>query len=291
MSAAARWPRPRLLATGLAALSCLLPVAASATERIAVVLSAENARDAALAENLAEVAIAKLAESASELVGARELSRLLERTRDGETIAACLSESACLVHLRSELSVASIVEGKLRREGTRITLELQLLEADTGKQRRRVSRTSDDAVAELVEATREGVDELFRRAPGAKVADAPPMAAPLPTLRSYKQAVTGPTPVLVLPPQPPPPTPPDSLRTTVAYGSATVAALSLSAAVVFGVLARQQPSGATRLEAQDKLEQQRAFATTANVLWISSGVFTAISVLAFSPIGRNQAHK
>jgi hypothetical protein len=60
---------------------------------------------------------------------------------------------------------------------------------------------------------------------------------------------------------------------------------------VFGVLARQQPSGATRLEAQDKLEQQRAFATTANVLWISSGVFTAISVLAFSPIGRNQAHK
>jgi TolB-like protein len=266
-----------------------------AADRIAVVISTTNAKDLPLAENLAEVVIAQLAEDRTgELVGTRELSRLLARTHDGKEVAACVSEAACLAQLREELVIALVVEGKLRRDGALITLDLQLLDADTGKQRRHVSRTSDEAVTELVQATRASVDELFAPIPQVEVTKLPEAPAPAPVVSlppNYGFVAPPPRSAPIFAPLPEPPPETGNFRTVAAYGTGALAVLSLSAAAVFGALAEREPTGANRKEVQARLERERTFATTANVLWVSSGVLAAISILAFSPLARTQPSK
>jgi hypothetical protein len=251
---------------------------AGAADRVAVVVLAENPTDAALAENLGEVAIARLAENGSgELVGVRELDRLLQRDHDRKDLATCMSEPACFVHLREELGIALVVAGKLRREGVFITLDLALLDAATGTQRHRVLRTSKEEVTELVRATRASVAELlaFSTAPGVP----PPARAPILTLPVPRLAAARSVSIPARPsPQQPPPM---SLRAAVGYGSGALSVLVLSAAAVVGTWAEQEPSGATRRETQMDLERGRSLASTANVLWISGGVLAVVSVIAF----------
>lgn len=287
-SAAVRRARRWLAAITAVTLVSSLASPAAANGRIAVVLVSEDGADAELAENLAEVAIAAIAERrAGELLGARELGGLLRQTRAGTTVAACVADTTCLAHLREELAIASLVSGKLGRSDARRSLEFELLDAETGEQRRRVVRHSGDGVVELVEATQSGVAELFAPITEAVADRDRPSLSPTAIL-----AVPAPVPgaatastrqVLATPP----PEPVMAWRTTAGYAFGALALLSLSTAAVFGALASQEPDGVTRRDAQADLKQGQTFATTANVLWISGGVLAAVSLVALIPPGRS----
>ena len=275
---ARRW----LSAASCAAATWALPAAAQATERIAVAMVSEDVRDVALAENLAEVAVAKLAETRSgEFVGTRELRRLIERTYRDKPLASCVYEAPCLTHLREDLAVALVIVGKLHREGTRIVLTLELLDAASGIEKHQVSRSSDDGVADLVKATQAAVSELFAPSAAAEIREAQPPAPAIARPRAAPRRAVDSARILA----PTPVAPPESTRwrTVVGYGSGAFAILTLSAAAVVGTLAQQEPSGATRREAQADLERGKTLATTANVLWISSGVLAITSAIALIP--------
>jgi hypothetical protein len=65
----------------------------------------------------------------------------------------------------------------------------------------------------------------------------------------------------------------------VAYGTASLAAVSFAAGGFLGVLSQLQPNGATRADAQEDFRQKENFATAANV---SFGVGAALSIVSLA---------
>ena len=61
-------------------------------------------------------------------------------------------------------------------------------------------------------------------------------------------------------------------------GAAGAAVLSLSAAGVFGTLAREEPTGVTRAEIQRDLDTRDAYASTANTLLVVGGALGAAAI-------------
>ena len=258
----------------------ILGLAASpalAGERVAVVIIAPRADDATLADNLTEVAISRLAEDRpGELLGGRELRRLFERSGNGRDIGACIAEAACLERIGAELAVELVVAGTLLREGEGIVLSLTLVETESGRQRKTVTRTSDGAVGALVRMVRESVQELFASPALPKLGLTAATAAtsePAPSLAGAPSAEQGPRRPRWVP--------------LAAYGGAMLGVLSLSAAAVFGTLAEAEPSGESRRDAQMDLERQKVYATTANTLWITGGVLTVASIFTFGWLWRD----
>src|SRR5262249_35408685 len=75
----------------------------------------------------------------------------------------------------------------------------------------------------------------------------------------------------------------------VAYGAATAAVVSASAAVVFGSAARADATGPTREDAMADLERNRRYATIANILFATAGVCAAGSLATFIGLRRDIA--
>jgi hypothetical protein len=68
---------------------------------------------------------------------------------------------------------------------------------------------------------------------------------------------------------------------SAAYGTAVVGAAALAAGGFLGELSQLQPSGATRQQAADDLDQKRHLALAANVSFVSAAVFGAVSLYFF----------
>src|SRR3954453_9768805 len=101
-----------------AAGTCALVTAASlvagnapaARERIGVLILPADGTDAALADNLTEVAIAKLAETpAHELVGARQIRRRQALSGAEPIGLPCLDQPACLARLGAVIGARRLV--------------------------------------------------------------------------------------------------------------------------------------------------------------------------------------
>jgi hypothetical protein len=125
--------------TGLAALVVLAAIASIATparaaDRVAVLILPEPGTDPVLADNVTEVAIARVAERQQlEMVGTVELRRRLQMENQRPTLG-CLDEIACLGRLAVALGVARVVDGSVRAlEGGRFLLHMTLTEVTTGR--------------------------------------------------------------------------------------------------------------------------------------------------------------
>ncbi|HVR19203.1 MAG TPA: hypothetical protein VMS65_05900 [Polyangiaceae bacterium] len=263
--------------------------AALARERVAVYVSAEG--DSALAENLSEVIIAKLAEKgAYELVGTKELETSARGipTVQKEGLDACIALPTCLAELGGRANLRRALLGSVHLRGYEYEVELRLVRTDTFQtEQRKLERTSFE-VASLIGGVQAAVVELMDAASRTNAAASNAALVPgLPTLT--------PTAVAVPPPPPPreapkaaltdvPPAPPQegtSWTTYAGFGTAGLAVVAFSAAAIAGGIAASPPGGDTRQERQDDIERREEYATAANVALVAGGILTASAVVFF----------
>jgi hypothetical protein len=304
-----------MFAMGLAfafAFAVALPTSARAGEKIAVLVVATAEKDAELADNLTEVIIAHAAQRGGFEIAGKEEFRARLGVENERRAQACLDDISCLGRAGVSLGVRRIVAGSVGTRGKRFLFNLNLDNVQDGRVESRVFRLVEGGLENLIKAVEEASSELFRPRPepgkiqvasdpeGARVSvdNAYLGITPLlsPTLLAGKHNVRveadGRFPwtsrVEVLPGQ--------ELQIrltseslprrrrwpgTVAYGSATLAAVSLAAGGFFGVLSQLTPSGDSRQAAMDDLDQKRRFAQGANIAFVTGAVLGAVSLVTF----------
>lgn len=248
---------------------------AVASTRLAVLIVAD---EAALSDNLTEVAIARLAEKPGyELLGVRELEARLNElsTVKTEGLRACLAQPACLSQVTELAGVERAVVGDVRREAARYRVELSLVQGKTGTADARLSRESPLDVEHLIATVQAGVFELVpdaqneveQAAPVARVESSPPPREipPAPEETSgHSRSSDGP-----------------SVSVYVAYSTGALAVVALSAAIVTGTIGAAPPVGNSRAEVQNDLERREKYASLSNGLFVAGGVLAGASVVSF----------
>lgn len=206
-----------------------IPWQALARERLAVLVSVEGERE--LADNLGEIVIAKLASSSShELVGQRELSdRLLELdafARGG--VRACVEEPRCLAGVGAAAKAKRAVMGSIKKHERRFSIELSLVDTQTGVRREVVLETATNDIAELIATVEDGTERLFAPVPpGAAPFDAKAAEITVGARQREPRAERG-VPVAIL----------------IAYAAAGAALLTFSAAIATNAIGRRARKGA-----------------------------------------------
>jgi len=307
----ARVLRPALL---LAVAAVLLGATrpARASEKLAVLVLGTAERDAELADNVTEVIISRVAQHGGFEIAGKEEFRARLGVESDKRSQACLDDISCLGRAAVSLGVRRIVAGSIGTRGKQYLFSLNLDNVETGKVDARVFRLVEGGVEDMIRAVQEATDELFkpRVEPGKIQVDTEPGGARV----SIDNAYLGVTPLIsgtllagkhdvrVEAPNRFPWTSrvevrpgqelqiklkPDSLpeRRTwpprVAYGTATLAAVSFAAGGLLGVLSQLQPNGATRLDAQDDFDQKRRFALAANVSFAAGAALSVVSLFYF----------
>jgi hypothetical protein len=210
---------------GLAVLG--IPRHAYARERLAVLISVEGEQE--LADNLSEVVIAELSTSSRELVGQRELSdRLLwldAYARGG--VRACVEEPGCLAGVGAAANAKLVVVGAISKHERRFSIELSVVDTQTGARREVGLETATNDTAELIAAVQDGAERLF--------ATVPPDAARL-EAKSAAEIIVGDRQLETQRDVP--------ATMFVAYAAAGAALLTFSAAIATNALGRAAPRGA-----------------------------------------------
>lgn len=270
-----------------------------AADRVAVLILPEPGTDPSLADNVTELAIARIAERQSlEMVGTVELRRRLQMEGQRPTLA-CLDDLACLGRLAVALGVSRVVGGSLRAySAERFLIHMTLTDVASGRVTGRFFRLVHNGIDQLIAAAREGTDELFRSRPepGRIRVESDPARARV----TIDDLFVGTTPALsgTLLPGPhvvrveqenrfpwqdtvlvKPATEleikltPDNLPRRrrwpgyVAFGGLGAAALSAGLGGVLGAMSQVQPDSGVRLRVQEDLRRREGLATTANVLF------------------------
>jgi hypothetical protein len=144
------------------ALALLLALGASPalgqTRRAAVIILGTRAATQTLADNLTEVAMARVAGRRFEVVGTEEFRGRLGMLRDPQ---ACLQDAACLGRVAVELVVTKIVVGTLALERHQYLFHLALWDLPSGALENRVFRLVEGPVEDLVRNVQDAVDALF----------------------------------------------------------------------------------------------------------------------------------
>ena len=261
-----------MLLASFAAAQPAAPAASAAPDRTAVFIACGAGTDTALGDNLSEVAIAKLAErSSGERVGTHELRRWVAKNGNAESVPACVSRAPCMRRLGAELGVRKIISGSVLADGGEFTVALTLVDAHSGVVDATSTRTVSGDLEEVIRVVQDAVVELLQpRRTEPRLALAAPPETPSVVLVRERSADVGAAPA-------------DRRGWPfyVGLGAAAAGVLSLSAAGVFSVLAAEDPSGATRAEAQRDLETREAYRGTANTLWIVGGALAATAIAMF----------
>jgi len=308
---------------GAAALAAVLAAAprAHGRERLAVLILPVEARDAALADDLTEVAIARLAERAEyELAGTLELRRRLRASGAGELPLDCPQQPACLGRVGVVLGARRALVGNVRSVGGGYLVTVAIHDLQTAGVERSFFRSVDGHLESVSRAIQDAVDDLLRPRPAAgqlRVASVPDGATVI-----VDDRVRGTTPLWIDPLEPGTHhvriemsgrfawrndlslAPGQNLAISVnrdqlvprrtwtpyaAYGGAAGAALAFGAAALFGTLARVDPSGRSRGEAQQDLDVRMTYARIANVLLATGGVLAGASAFTFIRFRRDIA--
>jgi hypothetical protein len=252
---------------------------AAPPDRTAVFIASGAGTDDALADNLTEVVIAKLAERApGEHVGTHELRRWLERSGGTGPVPACISRAPCLRGLGAALGVRNLISGSVLADHGQFTIALTLVEVDTGVVEATATKTVGGELEQVIRGVQDTVVELLRPklSPNIDLAIQSPPSTDVALSIDRAPAAAGTT------------TRARGWRFYAGLGTAAAAVLSLSAAGVFGVFAYEKPTGATRAEAQRDLSLRDSYASAANTLWIVGGVLGVASVAIFAwPQPRN----
>jgi hypothetical protein len=261
--------------------------------------------DAALADNLTEVAIARVAEARhGTLAGNSEFRRRLGM--EPAQARTCLDDIACLGRVGVALGVRRAVTGSVRAEADKYLVNLTLTDIESGKTVARFFRLVRGGLQDLMAATQEGVDDLFRKReePGRVRVESIPDGARVLVDEMYvgtTPVISGPlvggehlirldregyfpwkTTVKVLPG--------DELQIRVAerelerrrawpgYLASTGVIAGLAAGTVgvtLGRLSQIEPSAGSRRTLQDDLEHRKDFARGANVAFVAGGALLA----------------
>jgi hypothetical protein len=290
-------------------------------EKIAVLILPFAEDDRGLADNLTEVAIARLAVGADfDLVGTRDLRRKLELGGAADLPLDCLNQNACIGRVGILAGVHRLVSGSVRRDGTGFLLALALNDIEAGQVRRTFFRAVNGDLETLSRAVQDGIGDLFAPRPAAgqlRVTSVPEGATVV-----VDERVRGTTPVWVNPLEPGGHRvrveiagrfpwkqeltlgPGQDLLLSVhrdqtvarrawapyaAYGTAALAALSFGAAALFGTLARGDLNGQTRHEVEQDLDVKRGYAAIANVSLAAGIVLAGISTFTFMRFRRDIA--
>lgn len=284
-----------------------------------VVILSVHEDQRALAENLTEVALSRLAElSDYELVGTRELVKRLSLVGGGDLPPGCLTETGCLSRVAMMAGARRLLTGNVRSEGTRFLLTMEINDVESGKIEGNFFRAVDGGLEPLIRAIQDGVEDLLRPRPAAAElrVDSHPDGATVVVDDQYR----GVTPLWVQPVEPGSHrlriemdgrfpfknqfqiapgqnllvsvnrdqlTPRRTWAPYLAYGTAAAAVLAFAAAGVFGTLARADPSGLSRGDAQKDLELRQTYATITNGLLLGVGALSVIAALTFFRLSRD----
>ena len=289
---------------------------ALAAEKQAVLVLGTVEKDAELADNLTELIIARIAQRGGTEIAGKEEFRARLGVENERRAQACLDDIACLGRAAVSLGVRRIVAGSIGTRGKQYLFNLNLDNVETGKVENRVFRLVEGGLEDLIHAVQEGTDELFRpRIEPGKIQVA---SAPAGARVSIDNAYLGVTPLIsgtllagkhnvrveaegrlpwtskveVLPAQE------LQIKLTTdnlperrrwpaytAYGSATLALVSLAAGGFLGVLSQPQPTGTTRAEAQQDEHQKKNFARGANIAFGAGAAFALVSLYHFIRYG------
>jgi hypothetical protein len=263
--------RPRRSPLTAAWLTTLLVLAAAATARgesLAVVILPGADTDAAFADNLTEVAMARLATTPGRaLVGTRELRhRGLPELTD---LRRCVEQPPCLSNVAGPLGAQRAVVGVVDTRGDRFQISLALTDLASRQVQRRYAKQVDRSVPAIIASVQAGVDELLRPGPPPTRSLADEEAAP-PAARTADVHLGDRVPA-----------PAHPWAAPVAYGCGAGALAALSTGVVFGSLAVVQPSGQTRAEAQMDLQRRKTYGRVGTTLIVSASALTMVSVATF----------
>jgi hypothetical protein len=307
-----RSSRIALASLTVAAALAASPRPARAGEKIAVLVLGTSEKDAELADNLTEVLIAYVAQHGGFEIAGKEEFRARLGVENERRAQDCLDDISCLGRAGVSLGVRRIVAGSVGTRGKQFLFNLNLDNVEQGKVESRVFRLVEGGVEDLIHAVQEASGELFRphvepgkiqiatQPDGARVSIDNAYLGVTPlisgTLLAGKHAVRveadGHFPwasrVEVLPGQelqikltgdnlprrrgwPP----------AVAFGTAIAAGAALAAGGFLGELSQLQPSGATRQQTADDLEQKHNFATAANVSFVAAAALAVVSIYHF----------
>ena len=293
-------------------LVCLSVAADVRAEAIGVIILPVQEKVRPLADNLTEVAMARIAETPGRrLAGTIELRRRLD-AETGRNVTACLEQPACLGRVAVSLGVSRLVTGAVRGEEGGFFLSMSLTDVAARRVQSRFFRKVDGEVTNLVRVVQEGVDELLdpRRVPGWLRVSSHPEGAQV----TVDDVYLGRTPIVsgALVPgahrvrvemerrfawktvvEVPPgraldlqlgerELPPRQVWAPyVAYGSAGGAVLSTVAGALLGKLATVAPSGQTREEVQMDLERRRTYGRLGTTLLVGGAVLGLVSATVF----------
>jgi hypothetical protein len=300
-----------VLALTTAVVLAMLAPAALAADRVAVLILPEPGTDQALADNLTEIAIARIAERQNlDTVGTIELRRRLQMDGQRPTVA-CLDNIACLGRVAVALGVARVVGGSVRAySASRFLINMTLTEVGSGRVAGRFFRLVQGGVDQLIAVAQEGTDDLFRRQeePGRiRVESDPPQARV-----TIDDLFVGNTPVISGTLVPGPhrvrvekekrfpwqetvmlksateleiKLTPENLPgrrtwpTYLAFGGLGATAVSAGLASVLGAMSQEEPDTTVRLRVQQDLQRRQKLATTANVIFAGAAVLAAVSTV------------
>jgi hypothetical protein len=285
---------------------------ARAAEKMAVLVLATAESQADLADNVTEVVIGFVAKrNGAEVAGKEEFRGRLGVTGDRQA-QACIDELSCLTRAAVSMGVRRIVAGHVGARGKQYLFNLALNNVESGKVEGRVFRLVDGGVEDLIRAVEDASEELFRPRvePGRIQVRSDPAGARV----SIDHAYLGVTPLMsntllpgrhkvrveaegrfpwlsdveVMPGQDlgialGPTNLPERRRwpSTIAYGTAGLAGISLAAGGFLGVLSQLHPSGATRADIQSDTNQKHQLALGANAAFIAGGALALISIVHF----------
>jgi hypothetical protein len=282
---------------------------ARAADRVAVLILPEPGTDATLADNVTEVAIARIAARHTvEMVGTVELRRRLQMEGQRATLA-CLDDIACLGRIAVALGVGRVVGGTLRAQPAGgFLIHMTITDVSSGTVTGRFFRLVQGGVDQLIAATQDGADDLFRvrEEPGRIRVE----SALTPARVTIDDLFVGTTPVLSgtllpgthtvrvekenrfpwqdkvtvrpateleirltsdnLPPR-------RRWPATVGFGGLGAAAFSVGVGATLGALSQVEPDSMVRLRVQEDLRRRQDLATTANVLFVCGAALAVAS--------------
>ena len=288
----------------------LLPLHLFAAERVAVIVTAPNPVDAALADNLTEVTMARVAQRGHQVAGAEEFrARLGAGAREVER---CAEDATCLGRAAVSLGVTKILIGAVRSRQGQYLFDLALHDPRSGTAENRTFRMIDGPLPQLITTVQDAADAVFKTKleVGRLYVDSQPPGARV----LIDNAFVGVTPMLAgsllpgthrvvveredrfpwsadvevpsggqLEVRLTPDNLPERWRwpAYVAYGSAAAASLSLIGGTFLGVASEINPSLDTRREVMRDFERRRTMGRAANVLLATSVLLAGVSVYHF----------
>jgi hypothetical protein len=136
---------------------------ARAADRVAVLILPESGTEPALADNLTEIAIARIAERQRvQLAGTVEFRQQLGLVGEQRALV-CLTDIACLGRVGVALGVRRVMTGTVRaQDDGAFLIHMSLTDIESGRVESRFFRLVQNGMEALLKATQEGTDDLFR---------------------------------------------------------------------------------------------------------------------------------